>query len=196
MATDKPGQELSHHAAIWDLYLEEANTYDSELVKYRQESLDTLLIFAALFSAIQTAFIIESMGLLQQNSTDASISILLLIAQSQQRMETGLAPPPSAAAPIVVPSFQASIEARWINGIWFFSLGLSLSVSLITMLSKEWLTAYASSRPRSAHTHALLRQSRLEGLEQWGVLHIIALLPSVLHISLLCFSIGLVLYLQ
>jgi hypothetical protein len=45
MATDKPGQELSHDAAIWKLYLEEADEHDQELVKGRDASLDMLLLF-------------------------------------------------------------------------------------------------------------------------------------------------------
>ncbi|KAF8601217.1 hypothetical protein BDV93DRAFT_608279 [Ceratobasidium sp. AG-I] len=63
------------------------------------------------------------------------------------------------------------------------------------MLGKEWLTAYLASRPRPAHSHALLRQARLEGLEHWWALHIIALLPSLLHASLFLFAVGLVIYL-
>ncbi|KAF8723437.1 hypothetical protein RHS02_08640, partial [Rhizoctonia solani] len=195
MKTDKPGQELADNAAIWDLYLEEAHDYDYELVKGRQASLDTLLIFAALFSAIQTAFLIESKNLLQQDSGDLSASLLLYIAQSQQRVEFGTPPPSDANAPLTNPEFQPTNMARWINGIWFISLGLSLSVALIAMLSKEWLTTYLSSRPRPAHKHALLRQARLEGLQGWWALHIMALLPSFIHLSLLLFALDLILYL-
>ncbi|KAG9093324.1 hypothetical protein FRC06_011566, partial [Ceratobasidium sp. 370] len=195
MATDKPGEELAHDAALWKLYLEEADEHDQELVKGRHASLDMLLLFAALFSAILTAFIIESKDMLQQDPADATVALLLLIAQSQNRMELGLPPPSDVATPAAVPTFTPSTSARWVNGIWFTSLGLSLSAALVAMLAKEWLTAFLSSRPRPAHTHALLRQSRLEGLEKWWALHIIALLPSLLHASLLLFSIGLVIYL-
>ncbi|KAG8708428.1 hypothetical protein FRC08_018908 [Ceratobasidium sp. 394] len=195
MATDKLGQELAHDAAIWKLYLEEAEEHDQELVKGRHASLDMLLLFAALFSAILTAFLIESKDLLQQDPADVSAMLLLSIAQSQLRMEQGLPLPPSASSLQSLPEFAPSMSARWINGIWFTSLGLSLSAALISMLGKEWLTAYLSSRPRPAHSHALLRQSRLEGLERWWALHIIALLPSLLHASLLLFAVGLVIYL-
>ncbi|KAG8710806.1 hypothetical protein FRC08_016688 [Ceratobasidium sp. 394] len=194
MATDKLGQELAHDAAIWKLYLEEADEHDQELVKGRHASLDMLLLFAALFSAILTASLIESKNLLQQDPADVSAALLLSIAQSQHRMEQGLPPPADTNRPDF-PKFSASMSTRWINGIWFASLGLSLSAALIAMLGKEWLTAYLSSRPRPAHSHALLRQSRLEGLERWWALHIIALLPSLLHASLLLFAVGLVVYL-
>ncbi|KAG8691148.1 hypothetical protein FRC09_011716, partial [Ceratobasidium sp. 395] len=194
MATDKPGHELDHDAGIWKLYLEEANQYDQELVRGRQVGLDVLLLLAALFSAILTAFLVESKDMLQQDPGDASVALLLLIAQSQYRMELGIAPNHNGTPPSV-PVFTPPTAARWINGIWFTSLGLSLSAALVAMLSKEWLNAFLSSRPRQAHSHALLRQSRLEGLERWWVLHITALLPSILHISLLLFGVGQVIYL-
>ncbi|KAG8708895.1 hypothetical protein FRC09_000978 [Ceratobasidium sp. 395] len=197
MAADKIGQELAQDATIWKFYLEEADEYDQELVKGRHASLDMLLLFAALFSAILTAFLIESKDLLQQDPADVSVALLLAIAQSQYRMEQGASAALNATASApTIPNFTPSMTARWINGIWFTSLGLSLSAALVAMLGKEWLTAFLASRPRPAHAHALLRQSRLEGLEHWWALHIIALLPSLLHASLLLFAIGLVLYLS
>ncbi|KAG8770952.1 hypothetical protein FRC12_003951 [Ceratobasidium sp. 428] len=197
MAADKIGQELAHDATIWKLYLEEADEHDQELVKGRHASLDMLLLFAALFSAILTAFLIESKDLLQQDPADVSMALMLAIAQSQYRMEQGAADASNATAtPPIIPNFTPSMTARWVNGIWFTSLALSLSAALVAMLGKEWLTAFLASRPRPAHAHALLRQSRLEGLEQWWALHIIALLPSLLHVSLLLFAVGLVLYLS
>ncbi|KAJ1301852.1 hypothetical protein OPQ81_009079 [Rhizoctonia solani] len=195
MASDRFGEELAPDAAIWNMYLDEAQEHDRELVEGRQRSLDTLLLFAALFSAILTAFLIESKDLLQQDPAEASAALLLIIAQSQQRMELGLPPPEPLAGTISIPEFAPSLSARWINGIWFMSLGLSLSAALVAMLGKEWLTTFHSSRPRSARRLAFIRQSRLKGLENWGALHIIALLPTLLHVSLLLFSVGLVVYL-
>jgi hypothetical protein len=149
---------------------------------------------AALFSAILSAFLTESKKLLQQDPSDTSVALLLAIAQSQQRMELGI---PASNLPTLTGllHFKPPMSARLVNGMWFTSLALSLSTALVAMLSKEWLTAYLSSRPRPAHAHALLRQSRLEGLDRWWALHIIALLPSLLHLSLLLFSVGLVIYL-
>ncbi|CAE6496528.1 unnamed protein product [Rhizoctonia solani] len=195
MAADRFGEELAPDATIWSVYLEEAQEYDQELVQGRLRSLDTLLLFAALFSAILTAFLIESKDLLQQNSGDASAALLLTIAQSQQRIELGLPVLLGAASPITMPSFEISMTARWVNGIWFMSLGLSLSAALMAMLAKEWLTGYLAFRPRSPRKLAFIRQSRLKGLEDWWALHIIALLPTLLHISLLLFAVGLVIYL-
>ncbi|CAE6471820.1 unnamed protein product [Rhizoctonia solani] len=195
MGPDRFGEELAPDAAIWNIYLDEAQDRDRELVEGRQRSLDTLLLFAALFSAILTAFLIESKDLLQQDPADASAALLLFIAQSQQRIELGLPAPEELPRSVAIAEFTPSVSARWVNGIWFMSLGLSLSAALIAMLGKEWLTTFLSSRPRSTRRLAFIRQSRLKGLEDWGALHIIALLPTLLHLSLLLFSVGLVIYL-
>ncbi|QRW04598.1 E3 ubiquitin-protein ligase listerin [Ceratobasidium sp. AG-Ba] len=183
MAADTLGEELAQDATIWKLYLDEAAEHDLELVEG-----------SAIFGFL-TAFLIESKNLLQLDPQDASVALLLQMVQSQHRIELGLAPPIGLELPVAVPEFTPTSASRWINAIWFISLGLSLSASLIAMLGKEWLTAFLASRPRPAHAHALLRQSRLEGLERWWALHIIALLPSLLHLSLLLFSVGLVIYL-
>ncbi|KAF8696565.1 Peptidase family S41, partial [Rhizoctonia solani] len=183
LSGDKPGEEFSHDAIVWKLYRSEAEEYDQELVKGRHASLD-----AALFSAILTAFLIEAKNMLQQDPADSTNALLLIIAQNQVNGVAGL-------SSIDEPPFSASYAALWINGLWFAALGLSLSAALVAMLSKEWLTAYTASRPRPAHTHALLRQARFDGLNSWWALHIIALLPTLLHLSLLLFALGLVVYL-
>ncbi|KAH7335680.1 hypothetical protein B0J17DRAFT_600427, partial [Rhizoctonia solani] len=188
LSADKPGEELSHDATVWKLYRNEAEEYDQELVKGRHASLDVLLLFAALFSAILTAFLVESKNLLQEDPADTAAALLLIIAQNQ--FNGG--PSPSF---IYQPAFSPTYAALWINGLWFAALALSLAAALVAMLSKEWLTAYTASRPRPAHTHALLRQARFDGLNSWWALHIIALLPTLLHLALLLFALGLVVYL-
>ncbi|QRV96303.1 hypothetical protein RhiJN_24321 [Ceratobasidium sp. AG-Ba] len=192
LANEVPGRELAPEATVWEMYVEEAKEHDNELVKGENDNLDMMLLFAALFSAILTAFIIESKNLLQPDSADVSVTLLLAIAQSQQRIEQGT---PQVLPPIEMPDFVSSAAARWIHGLWFAALALSLAAALVAMLAKEWLTAFMVSRPRAPHAYALMHHRRLQGLKQWGALHMIDLLPSMLHLSLLLFSIGLAVYL-
>ncbi|KAF8598459.1 hypothetical protein BDV93DRAFT_423609, partial [Ceratobasidium sp. AG-I] len=145
---DNIGEELAPDAGIWQLYLDEAKEHDDELVESQNKNLDMMLLFAALFSGILTAFLIESKNLLQQDPSDAATALLLLIAQSQQRIEQGS--PQPTLPPIQLPIFSASMSARWVNGLWFLALALSLSAALVAMLAKEWLAAYSMSRPRPA----------------------------------------------
>lgn len=131
--------------------------------------------------------------MLQQDPMDASLALLLYIAQSQQRAEDGTTR--SVSPTIEIPPFQTPIYARWINALWFLSLTLSLCAALIAMLAKEWLTPFVATRPRSPYQHALLHQSRLDGMNRLYALRIIDLLPTVLHFALLLFSVGLMIYL-
>ncbi|KAG8738357.1 hypothetical protein FRC10_006964, partial [Ceratobasidium sp. 414] len=142
---------------------------------------------ATLFSAILTAFIIESKKLLQQDQADDIIAILRATALSN-----GV---PQAQLPVERPPFSIPSTARWINGLWFTALALSLAAGLVAMLAKEWLTAFVASRPRPPRSYALTHQARLKGLKKWRTFHIIDLLPSILHLSLLLFSLGLAIYL-
>ncbi|KAG9121745.1 hypothetical protein FRC07_002166, partial [Ceratobasidium sp. 392] len=193
IAAEKPGEELAPDAVIWEMYVEEAKEQDAELVGGKNGNLDQMLLFATLFSAILTAFIIESKDLLQQDSAELTVTLLLAIAQSQQRVEQGT---PQTLPPVELPPFSAPMSARWINGLWYTALGLSLSAALVAMLAKEWLSSFLASRPRAPQAYALKRQTRLEGFTRWKALHIIDLLPAMLHLSLLLFSLGLTIYLK
>ncbi|CAE6469760.1 unnamed protein product [Rhizoctonia solani] len=149
-----------------------------------------MLLFATLFSAIVTAFIIESTGLLEQDSSDVSAQLLLILVRSQQRIETGV--PDSSMSPVQVPEFVPSATARVINVLWFASLMISLGAAVVAILAKEWLTAYTTNRTRDAHKYALERQARLISLDIWKMLVIIDLLPTFLNFSLFVFSLGLI----
>ncbi|KAG8698025.1 hypothetical protein FRC08_006176 [Ceratobasidium sp. 394] len=188
LAADKPGEELTSDSTIWKLYVNEAKEYDEELVLAKNRNLDMMLVFAALFSAILTSFLLDSKNMMQPDAADTSNQLLARIAQ---RLENPNAP----LAPADTSTFSPSSSARWINGLWFTSLVFSLSAALIAMLAKEWLDTFVTSRPRPAHAFALKRQARLDALYSWGALHIIDYLPLFLHIALLMFSLGLVVYL-
>ena len=84
----------------------------------------------------------------------------------------------------------------WLNGLWFVSLGLTLSVALITGLIKQWLNFYIAETIGSPKQVACTRQFRYMGLSAWGVSLIIELLPLLMNASLFIFLIGLVLFLQ
>ncbi|CAE6437645.1 unnamed protein product [Rhizoctonia solani] len=190
LASDRIGEELNPNATIWKLYVDEAKEYDTELASERNENLNNMLLFATLFSAIVTAFIIESTGLLEQDSSDVSAQLLLMLVQSQQRIETGV--PDSSTSPVQVPEFVPSATARVINVLWFASLMISLGAAVVAILAKEWLTAYTTNRTRDAHKYALERQARLVSLDIWKMLVIIDLLPTFLNFSLFVFSLGLI----
>jgi hypothetical protein len=84
----------------------------------------------------------------------------------------------------------------WLNGIWFLSLGLTLSTALITGMIKQWLHFYLADISGTPKDRASIRQFRYAGLSIWGVSPIIEMLPILMNVSLLLFFIGLVLFTQ
>ncbi|KAJ7217575.1 hypothetical protein B0H12DRAFT_960581, partial [Mycena haematopus] len=66
---------------VWAIYISEAEKYDRALVESWKSDMEGLLIFAALFSAVLTAFIIESYKSLNPDSGDLTVQLLEQISQ-------------------------------------------------------------------------------------------------------------------
>ncbi|CAE6414928.1 unnamed protein product [Rhizoctonia solani] len=175
---------------LWDYYQDEAKAQDQELVNGREKNLDTMLIFAGIFSAVLTAFLANSTSLLGPDQADISIKLLLSIAQSQQRIESGI--PNSSLSPVTIPQFNPSASARWINILWFLSLVLSLGAAMVAMLAKEWLNWFVIYRTAAPRRFSLERQNRFEGLQWWRAVGLVDFIPTILHVSLLLFILGLI----
>jgi hypothetical protein len=70
-----------------------------------------------------------------------------------------------------------------VNALWFFSLILSASVSLIAMLAKEWCYLFISGRIGDSWAQARSRQRRLKGMEKWKMGSVVMFLPSLIHLA-------------
>ncbi|CUA77360.1 hypothetical protein RSOLAG22IIIB_06675 [Rhizoctonia solani] len=194
---DERGKELSPDAQVWKTYVREADQVDGELVDGWNKSTDVILIFAALFSAISTAFVIESYKNLKQDPADVSAQTLLVISQNIAIIANGSQP--SSGSPSLEsqesPPFTAPLSAIVVNTLWFLSLSLSVAVSLISMLAKEWCLAFMSGRTGPPGSQARRRQQRWDGLVNWKMKEVLMVLPSLIHLSLLLFAIGLCVFL-
>ncbi|QRV94451.1 activating signal cointegrator 1 complex subunit 3 [Ceratobasidium sp. AG-Ba] len=198
---DDYGQELGKTARVWKTYMQEASRYDADMANGWNNSLDlilktnTTLVFAALFSAVATAFVIESLKALQPDPAETSVQMLsaisqtlVFIANAQAGSTLSLTVPESA-------SFVAPKSAIWVNALWFLSLSLSIAVSLIAMLGKGWAREYMADLTGQPYEQARKRQQRWDSLEEWKMPQIIMLLPTFLHLALLLFGVGLTIYL-
>ncbi|KAJ7325415.1 hypothetical protein DFH08DRAFT_645765, partial [Mycena albidolilacea] len=67
---------------LWSVYVGEAEKYDRALFESWKSDMEGMLIFAGLFSASLTAFLIESYKTLTQDSGE--MTVLLLVQISQQ----------------------------------------------------------------------------------------------------------------
>ncbi|KAF8870118.1 hypothetical protein BD779DRAFT_1455972, partial [Infundibulicybe gibba] len=146
--------------------------------------IDSLLTFAGLFSAVVTAFTVESYQWLQSDPQDATNQILLNIsAQLAGQNITTSVPPP----------FSPSSSSIRINIFWFLSLVFSFTAGLLGILCKQWLRHYQDdvSLPLPEQNF-ILRQFRYEGFTWWKVPNILDTLPLLLELGLVLFFIGLI----
>ncbi|EJD51462.1 hypothetical protein AURDEDRAFT_159195 [Auricularia subglabra TFB-10046 SS5] len=176
---DRVGEELADDARIWRVYDRVAKEDDDRRITTWNRGLDNLALFAGLFSAVTTAFIIESRGDLQPDYLQLTFQVLNATAFGQ----------PFVPEPFVVPS-----GARAVNCLWIASLVLSLSAALIAIMGKDWIGTYASHPVCNARQWAEMRTYRLSCVERWYMPGVIASAPVLLHLSLLYFGAGLVLF--
>ncbi|QRV94419.1 hypothetical protein RhiJN_22437 [Ceratobasidium sp. AG-Ba] len=203
---DPPGEEMSKNARVWKTYVREADRWDKEMVDGRNSSLDVLLIFvstfrplsppfAALFSAISTAFIIESLGDLKPDPAERSANSLLAISQKLDFIVAGQ----QNTSPMILDSgldtFAPSYSAVVVNILWLLSLSLSVAVSLIAMLAKEWCYKFMTGRSGPIYNQARRRQQKWDGIEKWKMQEMLSYLPGLMHSALLLFAVGLCIYL-
>lgn len=86
------------------------------------------------------------------------------------------------------PEFVPSPSAILINTLWFFSLSLSVAVSLVAMLAKEWCYAFMSGRSGHPYEQARRRQRRWNGIKRWKMKDILTYLPMFMHLALRKFN--------
>ncbi|KAJ7683822.1 hypothetical protein B0H14DRAFT_2165884, partial [Mycena olivaceomarginata] len=190
---DRYGEEAGNNARVWKVYRDKVSERDADLVDGWNKTLDILLLFAGLFSAVTTAFVIESYRTLQPDLTEYTANATLFAALT-------LAGSVNVTLPVLqLPQdFTPGSSARWINALWFTSLALALCVSLLAILVKQWLTEYNSrmlapvaSQRRWVWRHLVYNR----GIDAWKLPAFISILPLILHVSLFLFLTGLVLFL-
>ena len=150
---------------------------------------------AGLFSAIVTAFIIESYRWLSQNPEDAAVKLLTEISSklSGDTLTRRLEELPTLATDVI--PFSAPLSAIIINSLWFVSLVAALSSAFIGILVKQWLREYMRPVSTTPIDALSLRQLDYQALKDWGVVEIISFLPLLLQLSLALFLIGLLYFL-
>ncbi|KAI0357154.1 hypothetical protein OH77DRAFT_137307 [Trametes cingulata] len=156
----------SASADSWTLCAAAMKDHDEARIQAWKEEIDSELLFAALFSAIMTAFDVEVYKELQPQSSDSSGPNV---------------PTPSAIV---------------INALWFSALICSLAAASIGILVRQWLNQYTGGLASVSPDIARVRQFRRDGLKKWKVAEIMMLLPILLQGAVVLFLIGLILFLN
>ncbi|EKM57448.1 uncharacterized protein PHACADRAFT_88938, partial [Phanerochaete carnosa HHB-10118-sp] len=177
---------------------------DEGKMKGYSDDIDTLLVFvsslpaclhslaiylistkAGLFSAVLTAFVVQTYQMLQPSSADLTNKLLTtnnqMLAQSNQ----------------ILPPFEPSVLTRWINTLFFVSLVLSLAAALLGILVKQWVREYMqwNSPLATPRENIMVRQFRLEAWEAWNIAAVVSAVPALLEVAMILFLIGMVILL-
>ncbi|KAF9255865.1 hypothetical protein L218DRAFT_847509, partial [Marasmius fiardii PR-910] len=166
----------------WDTIMKTVDALDEDQVKGFKEDIDTLLVFAGLFSAVVTAFTIESYQWLREDPQDTTVALLKQISYWQEHGQS-LTPDPRFT--------PASSDVR-INAYWFLSLILALIDALFGLLCKQWVREHQrQTNTRTPRQTLALRWLRSQSFERWHVPSILASLPILLEVALFLFFAGL-----
>ena len=103
----------------------------------------------------------------------------------------------STSGPYIASVFSPPPYAVAVNALFFASLGVVLLAAFLCMLVKGWIREFDRNLREipNSRKRAVIRRLRVEGLVRWQFIEVIIILPSLIHLSLVLFFIGLALYL-
>ncbi|KAF7341632.1 hypothetical protein MSAN_02060700 [Mycena sanguinolenta] len=190
---DQTDREELAGAKLWTFYVSQAERYDKALVEGWRSDMEGLLIFAGLFSASLTAFLIESYKTL---SPDRGAITIALLAQISNQLHGGSNVPSLDVIPLM--NVGPTSAALVCNTLWFLSLGLSLLCALMATLVEQWARHFihSSEIKQSPVTRARIFAYLYYGVERFGMYALVQFIPLLLHISLLLFFAGLIAFLR
>ncbi|KAJ3533639.1 hypothetical protein NM688_g7254 [Phlebia brevispora] len=165
---------------------------DEDKILDYKEDIDTLLVFTGLFSAVLTAFVVESYQSLSPDPMAPVVILLGRIANQTQSytVTAGAINSTFSPAPATQCAFEPSLAAVRTNQLWFASLMITLITASFAMLVKQWLRQYLAMEYTSPYERLRARQYRHPGLAAWKVFEIAGLLPLLLQLALGLFFLG------
>ncbi|KAG8855298.1 hypothetical protein FRB96_007096 [Tulasnella sp. 330] len=180
----KPEAASTDKIDFWHRYDNFAETHDKAMLDRLDRDLDVLLIFAGLFSAINTAFIVLTITDLSappQYQTNALLILQLKGVAYNTLSSNDLNPP-------FTPPYAAVRQ----NSAFLASLCASVLASAGAMVGKQWLQSYDRAGQTGSHElQAMRRTEKWLGAETWYLRPVVESLPMLLLISLGLFFIAL-----
>ncbi|KAJ7124366.1 hypothetical protein C8R44DRAFT_530633, partial [Mycena epipterygia] len=151
-----------------------------------RSGLDTLLVFLGLFSAIVTAFLVDSLGALQPNQTARTNELLANLTEVIIALNPGPGRNLSFSLPI---AFEPDPSDIRVNSFYSLSLIFSLSIAALVVAGR----GFVNMIPWSRHKKATLRLADIH--RRWDAAErilrpAIESLPQLLVLPVLLFLIG------
>ncbi|KAF9043926.1 hypothetical protein BJ165DRAFT_176391 [Panaeolus papilionaceus] len=192
----KPGGTFKHaFPAVdgdpWEGTMRMMNEHDDDVCDAWNDEIQNLLIFSGLFSAVVTAFAIETQKLLQPDPENATV---LLLAQLSSHFLTDTTKTDKLAEPFL--NSDPNRQTFRINCLMFSSLIISLGTALVGIIVLQWVRSYRNVEGGYDRDGIPMREARLKAFETWRVPTIIAYLPVSLGVSFIIFLVGLIDFLE
>ncbi|KAI0261954.1 hypothetical protein BC834DRAFT_414191 [Gloeopeniophorella convolvens] len=193
----KPNDYGDNANALWSLYSQEAENHDKALIETWRSDMEAIIIFAGLYSATLTSFLVDSYKNLQPDPTketayfgQQSAISLARISQQLSLNDSRASVAPTTFVPL--PSFHPSPSDVRVNVYWFMSLVFSLSAALFATIIQQWVRNYMQVFQRYDHSlkRARLRQYLFQGTELSRMSVVVEMVPALIHISLFLFFMG------
>ncbi|KIM36339.1 hypothetical protein M413DRAFT_31757 [Hebeloma cylindrosporum] len=171
----------------WGRLLEPLLVKDKVQCDAWKDEVQNLLIFAGLFSAVVTSFVVESSKDLQPDPNTLLLSHIAMLIDNST----------NGTVANVIPQirFSPSPSSYRINALWFASLVLSLATVLVGIVSLQWIREHQQYSGLSEQEKFSVFCMRKEALEAWYVPQIFAGLPLLLQGALALYLAGLIDYL-
>ncbi|KAI0261952.1 hypothetical protein BC834DRAFT_1043705 [Gloeopeniophorella convolvens] len=196
--TDEAHEYDERAVKFWSVYVDEAESHDKALIETWKDDMESVIIFAGLYSASLTAFLAESFqnltpDPLQENVFYTKQSVQLLAQISAQLAASGSPVPASIPQIQQFPPFHVAQSDVRVNVYWFMSLVFSLAAALAATIVQQWVRDYMHVFQRYNHPlkRARIRQFLYEGAEGWYMPVVVDGVPALIHISLFLFFLGL-----
>ncbi|KAF8801208.1 hypothetical protein BYT27DRAFT_7174551 [Phlegmacium glaucopus] len=181
---------------LWLIYNKEAESYDRALMETWKDDMDSIIIFAGLFSAVLTAFLVDATKSLKPDPTEQTNALLsqtvVLLAQISQQLG------PNGSQTITLPPqplelFKPNPSDLRVNIFWYMSLGFSITAALGATLVQQWVRDYLQlfQRLSGSLERSRMRQYLFHGLSSNHMALLVECIPAFIHISLFLFFIGL-----
>jgi hypothetical protein len=184
--------------------MEEVKERDIRITEAWKEDANALVVFVSLnllippsvlttiwktglFSAVVAAFIIESYKKL---SPDTGNQTVVLLGQISQQLAGSTLPTQSATQP------SSSSAIICVNAMWLMSLVLSITSALFATLLQQWARKYIQMPqvPRELKKQAQVRSFLFFGTQKYKMHLVVEIAPTLLHISVFFFFVGLVIF--
>ncbi|KAF9245033.1 hypothetical protein BU15DRAFT_71381 [Melanogaster broomeanus] len=170
---------------FWTTYSREAADYDTEFIERYKSDMDIVLIFAGLFSAVSTGFLVWQAPNLSQDQ--AAVSHYLMQVLINKIDNTTFSGQDLTYYPWHGPSYTVV----WSQSLNYASLSASLLAAMGAMLGKQWLNHFNHFGRGTIDGRGRRRQQKLDGLQRWHLDAVLESLPVLIQLSLFLFAISL-----